>query len=112
MYDTVDGINNRSDHVAVKCTLHFKVAQYVQDTESSSHSSNVNWKHISFNDIELYRQKVDEYLKAIDIHMNAIQCKSQSCQVHREEINDLHDAIIQILLRASDDSLPTHASRH
>ena len=101
-----DVVNNRSDHVAVKCTLHIKVTKFEELTTDYVQSCKVNWKFASSNDIDRYRHQVDEYgTGIIDKSWNFLQCEDFLCQddLHREEIVQLHDEIVMIMLRASDE---------
>ena len=107
LYDIFDGVNNKSDHVAVKCTVHIKIVQHQEKDAGNDQNYTVNWKFATAQDIDIFSQIVDEKLNGLDVSCEVLQCTDFSCQnvTHREEIEKFHNSFINILIAAGDASV-------
>ena len=107
-YNTVDGADNFSDHLAIKCTLKFDVEYCVPAKPKSGYNTYMlNWNRATAHQIEKYGNELDGLLHELSLPMEAIACEDKFCDVHVADLCKLHDDIIDCLIKSSKNCIPT-----
>ena len=109
-YSTIDNVENKSDHVALKCSLNISIS-YNCSTENESYKNSPAWTSANEFDINLYMELLDSYLMEIPLPLELINCKSNMCKSHQKEIGLFHDNIVSALVVACENSIPTANSK-
>lgn len=103
-YFDYDSINNSSDHVCVfakfQIECHYAVHRPVQTDRK------VLWYKASINDIDAYKLAVVEKLDSIVLPSEALDCKLLDCKKHKNDLEHLHDLLIDVCLSAGRKVLP------
>ena len=105
-YDSIDSVENPSDHVASRCTFKFSL-QYNDPATPVGNIKQPLWDSASDNQIELYKEYLDHYLLGIELPTELINCNDVMCTKHNKEITDFHDKIVYSLIYACNDCIPT-----
>ncbi len=112
-------IDNQSDHLCVISDIDIKCEYF--NTENVEHVPRTTWYKASLKnleaystslngdlskicipkDLEAYSTSLNGELSKISIHKEAVECRNSMCQVHKIEIEDFHDNIVQACLTAS-----------
>ena len=105
-YENVYSADNFSDHTPVSLQLDIEVRM---SNISDVRNSKLLWYVASNDDIEKYRHNVDIILHDIALPVDALYCRNPVCVKHNDEIQILHDNIIDACLRASNTIPKTNA---
>ena len=105
-FTSLESVNNTSDHVAVKCTFNLNI-DYNIDGPSKIFKSRNDWDAAQDYDIELYMELLDEYLLNIPLPLELINCQDTMCNSHKEAIEIFHDDIVNALVMACENSIPS-----
>ena len=107
-YETVDGADNFSDHMAVKCMLRFDIEYSKPVISNICKPEVVNWNHASADQLDRYSKELDSLLQGLSVPMEAIACENRFCDIHGAELCKFHDDIIDCLIRASKKCIPMY----
>ena len=107
---TFDSIDNASDHICV-------IARFDIDCEyiasmPSVRTDSVSWYKATVNDIDKYRQVMDDIIDSITVPENALNCRDVFCKKHKREIERFHDLLIhEVCIGASKRVLPSTSNK-
>ena len=104
-FTSIDDINNKSDHIAIKCSIDINIT-YSHQPKLNIHTNQPRWKSANEFNIELYKEILDSYFLSIPLPLELINCKNNMCTSHQEAIASFHDKIVNVLVMASDNSIP------
>ena len=105
-YNSIDTINNPSDHEAINCKINFYIS-YVKQNDKQTNTSRSAWELATNIDIELYNELLDDYLMQIPLPIELINCQNFNCKLHHDEICTFHNNIINALVMACNNSIPS-----
>ena len=105
-FTSLESINNTSDHIAVKCMFNYRV-DYDDVLPSKIVKNHHVWNVAQDYDIALYMKLLDEYLINIPLPLELINCQDNMCNSHKEAIESFHDNIVNALVMACENSIPT-----
>ena len=105
-FESIDSINNFSDHVAVKCAVELEVSYSNTNVRRVKEVCKPAWNKASSMELKNYISLLDEFLKNIIVPVDAISCTNPFCNTHSIEISIFHDSIIKAMVEASDASIP------
>ncbi len=92
-------IDIQSNHLCVISDIDIKCEYF--NTDKVEHVPRIAWYKACLKDLEAYSTSLNGDLSKISIHKEAVECRSSMCQVHKIEIEDFHDDIVQAYLTAS-----------
>ena len=101
-----DLINNSSDHVPINSKFKFDTS-YKNSMNTASKVTHPVWDNASELDIEAYTGLMDKYLLQIPLPTELINCNDLHCQIHFNEICNFHNRIVNALVMACDNAIPT-----
>ena len=104
-YNTIDNIDNQSDHIAVIAELGLQ-CQYMK-TDSIKAEPRIAWYKADLYDIDKYKQCLDNELDYINVSNDVIDCQNTQCTSHFKQLEQFHDDIIQACLTAAKHVLPS-----
>ena len=107
-YETVDGADNFSDHMAVKCTSMFDIEYSIPVMSNTCKPEVVNWSRASADQLDRYSKELDSLLQGLSEPMEAIACENRFCDIHGAEMYKFHDDVIDCLIRASKKCIPMY----
>ncbi len=107
VYDSMDGENNVSEHFPVKCVMDFNV-EYINNASHLSKPAvhTTAWYKATDEDVAKCKEIVDTNLDKISLPHAALLCNDKFCEVHKTQINEMHDKIISSLLDACNSTIP------
>ena len=104
-FSSIDCVKNKSDHVALKCSLNVDIS-YNDIKVNEIHTKRHVWNLASELDIKLYMELLDSYLLEIPLPLELINCKNNMCKSHHKAIDTFYDNIISALVMACENSIP------
>ncbi len=105
VYDSMDAENNVSEHLPVKRVMDFNV-EYINSRLSRPAVHRATWYKATDEDVAKYKEIVDTNLDKISLPHAALLCNDKFCEVHKIQINEMHDNIISSLLDACNSTIP------
>ena len=104
-YESVDDVDNFSDHVAIKCVFDYTV-YHTPNQEEMVVLERLAWQKADENDIQQYKSLLDQYLNNIVIPYNAVACTSSRCTEHTKDIVTFYDNIFKALSSSGKEAIP------
>lgn len=105
MYMVKHDGHNLSDH----SSLHLGVdmpCSFRENPRKDNSRQDPAWDKAKVEDVDKYRQMLDMLLNEVYLPADAINCKEFLCHDHRDDINKLHNDIIDACLTASEATIP------
>ena len=71
-------------------------------------SDSVSWARASENDLSLYKEKVNEKLRQVELPVSALFCQDVTCEcaIHKDELDSLCANISKVLVESAKSSIP------
>ena len=105
-YDSIDSINNPSDHVAIKCVIDCTIT-YATPQPTINPQRKPNWHKANELDKIKYKQLLDQYLANISLPVEVTQCRNILCEDHFNEINNFYNEVTGAMIKACNDCIPS-----
>ena len=97
-YESIDAVNNFSDHIAIKRMLDLKTDHgEIIDSDTVMVNRPV-WHKSTEADLFNYTNTLNEHRAAIDIHRHVLDCSSLNLSEHSEDIDSFYEKIMQALV--------------
>ena len=109
-FRVIDDINNTSDHVPIIGKFNIDIS-YNNISDNIFSINRPAWNLASEFDIESYMTLLDMYLLEIPLPLDLINCNDNMCKYHQTAIATFHDNIINALIMASEETVPTRRPR-
>ena len=102
LFESVESINDCSDHVPIKCVIENKVL-YRSEADSSNNDVQYgpSWIRATDTDKARYKATVDEKLQSVFVPYEAIMCSDMFCNIHLNQISDYYIKIVDILISSA-----------
>ena len=110
-FDSIESINNFSDHLPVSCVFEIETIYNVYDNINTFKNRSPAWDKATVIDKERYKEIVEEKLLGIEVPYNAILCNDVFCTVHFNQIEAFHNNITDVLVCAAAECIPSSSSR-
>ena len=108
-YESIDSIQNMSDHVPVQCVLEIEVYHTCNKVRDDNFAKDnlkcgkKKWKFASEKDLCRYTELLDKYLKLVRVSEQLLQCRDVGCTDHQGEITELYRGVINACTKAADE---------
>ena len=101
-FDSIDSVNNFSDHVPIKCVISGEVF-YQGNVNNATNYAQIkpSWIKAGDPDKARYKATVDEKLLSIIVPYDAIMCNEMFCTNHLNQISDYYVKIVDVLISSA-----------
>lgn len=107
VYDAEHKAYNPSDHSCLFMSVDLP-APNIAEEMIEDNKVKMRWDKATAADIDRYQALLDNFLRQIDIPVDALACRDLQCNGHIEEMESFHDSIVNACLMASREAIPTH----
>ena len=103
-YETIFSHNDFSDHFPVMLTLNINIE--LLSFSKKEYKPCVAWHKCTDANISSYKQEIDNKLIQINPQHEGLKCRNYNCNIHNDYIQKLHNDIIKICCKISENCLP------
>ena len=103
-YETIFSHNDFSDHFPVMLTLNTNIE--LLSFSKKEYKPCVAWHKCTDANISSYKQEIDNKLIQINPQHEGLKCRNYNCNIHNDYIQKLHNDIIKICCKISENCLP------
>ena len=107
--NSVDSVNNDSDHIAVRVELDVSCDYF--SSKEIAHTPKPAWYKVSIDDDRKYKQELDYLLKKINCPADLFVCRDVGCTNHCEKIENFCADILSSCILAGQISIPHTSSK-
>ena len=104
-FNDYDTINNSSDHLPIFAQFKIKCS-YVK-AESRPSVKSVSWYKATIDDVNKYKECIDNSLKNVVLPEDALSCNDLECTLHRSTLEELYYTLIyDVCVKSGYEALP------